>query len=187
MRLSPDTIKQRIQHIPLCEDELVHHGREGTLQIELPDGLHGAGADVFQMLTADPNRILKAPCCVDVPFKFSAALSADKHPGKRILACDPQFFLFDVLLPRPLLQECSCSLKVFPADDRLMMIFHIELIALAVIVVPAKAEIRVGLLEQAVADVLFICKHSPDRGARPVSVSPCGYLFLVELPRNRTA
>ena len=86
MRLSPDTIKQRIQHIPLCEDELVHHGREGTLQIELPDGLHGAGADVFQMLTADPNRILKAPCCVDVPFKFSAALSADKHrmiPGKR--------------------------------------------------------------------------------------------------------
>ena len=141
MRLTPDCLKERIEHFLLGEDQLVHHGREGNFQIRLPDCFHGAGTDVVQMLLADPDRILQAPGRIDVPLKAAAALTADELAGKGVPSLIAGIILLDVFLPRPLLEQGSGSLEISLADDRLVMIFHIELIPFAAIDMPFKTEV----------------------------------------------
>lgn len=66
----------------------------------------------------------------------------------------------DVLFPRTLLDERSDRLKILPADDRLVVVFHVELIAFPVIRMPLELEIGEGFLEKAVPDVLLLPQYS---------------------------
>lgn len=93
------------------------------------------------MLLADPDRILQAPSGIDVPLKAAAALAADELAGKGIPFLIAWIILSDVLLPCLMLEQGSGSLEVFPADDRLVMIFRVELILLTAIDMPLKAEV----------------------------------------------
>jgi len=141
MRFSPDAIKQRIQHCLLSIDQFVHHRGEGVFQIAFSDGFHAAGADVLQVLLADPNRVLQTSGRIDVPFKNGAALAAAELTGEWVAALETRIVFSDVLFLCPLLNERTNRFKILPAHNRLVMIFHIELIALSVIGVPLKPEI----------------------------------------------
>ena len=149
--------------------------------------LQGAGADIIQMLLADPNRVPDAAGGIDVPLKAAAAFTADELSGKGVPILVAGIILFDVLLLCPLLQKRSSSFELFPADKGLVMIFHIELIPLTSVYVPLKSEIRIGLLEKAVTGVLLVREDAPDRGWRPFAASPGRHLLFIELPRNRCA
>ena len=141
MRLSPDRFDQCVENFLLSEDQLVHHGRESIFQVNFPDVLQGAGADIIQMLLADPNRIPDAAGGVDVPFKAAAAFTADELAGKGVPVLVAGIILLDVLFLCPLLQKGSGSLEIVTAYESFVMIFHIELVALTVIGVPLKPEV----------------------------------------------
>ena len=187
MRLAPDGLDQRMENFLPSEDQLVHHGREGIFQIHFPDVLQGAGADIIQMLLADPNRIPDAAGGIDVPLKAAATFATDELAGKGITILVSRITLFDVLLLCPLLQKRSGCFEILPADESFVMVFHIELIPFASIHMPLKPEIGVGLLEKAISDVLLVCEDAPDRGRRPVPALPGRHLLFIELPRNRRA
>lgn len=80
--LASNGFDQCMENFLPSEDQLVHHGREGIFQINLPDVLQGAGADIIQMLLTDPHRILKASGGIDVPLKAAAAFTAGEFAGK---------------------------------------------------------------------------------------------------------
>ena len=109
VRLSPDRFDQCVENFLLSEDQLVHHGRESIFQVNFPDVLQGAGADIIQMLLADPNRIPDAAGGVDVPFKAAAAFTADELAGKGVPVLVAGIILLDILFLRPLLQKGSGS------------------------------------------------------------------------------
>ena len=93
------------------------------------------------MLLADPNRVLQASGRINVPFKNATALAANELTGEWVSSLETRIVLPDVLFLRPLLNESTDCFKILPADNRLVMIFHVELVALSVIGVPLKSEI----------------------------------------------
>ena len=103
VRLSPDRFDQCVENFLPSEEQLVHHDREGIFQIDLPDVLQRAGADVIQMLLTDPDRILKTAGGIDVPLKTTATLTADELAGKGVAILVSGITLFDALLLCPLM------------------------------------------------------------------------------------
>ena len=76
-----------------------------------------------------------------MPFESGAALTTDELFAERVLFPVMAAALLDALLLCSLLYELSHCLEVLPADDRLVMILHVELIAFPVVLATVETEI----------------------------------------------
>ena len=139
------------------------------------------------MLFADPYRIPVTTGQSHMPLEGASTFPTDDPAGKRVPVLKAGIIFLYVFLPGTLLDQCTDSLKIFPADDRFMMVRHIKLVLFITVDMPLEAEIRIGLLEQAVSDIFLIPEHPPDRILRPGPVPLRRHLLLIKLSSDRIA
>ena len=107
-----------------------------------------------------------------MPLEPAAASAANELAGERVPVLVSGIFLFDPFLPGPLFHQSTYRIKVLLRNDGGVMAFNIKLVAVAVVVMPLEAVVRVCLLEQTGPDVLLVHEHLPDRGAGPSAAFP---------------
>ena len=76
-----------------------------------------------------------------------------------------------------------------PADNRLMVVFHLRAVHRTVVFVPAEAVVRIGLAVPDITDILFIIQNTHDRCgtplAAPARLHTPAVQFLADLMRPR--
>lgn len=114
---------------------------------------------------------------------FSAAFSTVDPAGKTIpVLVSPSVMTISFFTPS-LFQNCIGQFKLFPADNRFMVVLHQVLVKLSPVLVSVKIAVRIGLLEQDVTRILFI----PDNGdgtRRPMSALLGSNATLFQFLRN---
>ena len=119
-----------------------------------------------------------------MPFKRAPAFTADQLSGERIPILVSRVASLDVLFLCSLLHQRTNSLKIFFADDWLVMILNKELILFTVVLVPPETKICIAFLKEACSRVFLIFEDSPDCTSPPRSVFLCLQLSVIELPCN---
>lgn len=88
---------------------------------------------------------------------------------------------FDTFLVCTLFYQCSSGIKIFMADNCFVVVCYIILVELTIILMPIEIAVRVGLLKNAIAGVLLICKNASNAGRSPATTFLGRYIFCIQV------
>ena len=118
------------------------------------------------------NVLLAAPADSagnHLTLERGTALPADDFAAES----EPALILFiivpDAALSEPLFQHFMCCRVQFPADDRLVVVFHFRTVHVALVPVPAEVVVRIGFVVANVTDIFLIIQNAHDRCGTPLA------------------
>ena len=116
--------------------------------------------------------------------KGVATFATDDFAGKGITLLVFIASAFDTFLVCTLFYQCSSGIKIFMADNCFVVVCYIILVELTIIFMPIEIAVRVGLLKNAIAGVLLICKNAANAGGSPAATFLGRYIFFVQTFSN---
>lgn len=136
----------RLQNQSAAVNQLVQHSGKRQLNILIPDRLDGTFGFVSYMCSTAPCGILATFAGVHPALKCTTTFCTPDKSGKRITVLIFIYAFLNVFLYRTLFQKNGNSVKVFSADDCLVVLLHTVHIHLTRVPVPVELFIREGLL-----------------------------------------